>query len=38
MVQFIFSFPLGSLCINENGALLMYTLEDVSSVAKFSTA
>ena len=34
-------FPLGSLgqfFIVENGVLLMYTLEDVSSVANFITA
>ena len=35
------SFPLGSLAycgIFENGVLLMYTLEGVSSVANFITA
>ena len=40
-VQIIFSFPLGSLgpmWVFENGVLLMYTLEGVSSFANFITA
>ena len=41
IVQNIFSFPLGSSSyfdIFENGVLLMYTLEGISSVASIITA
>ena len=41
MEQIIFHFlydHLAIYCIVDNGVLLMYTLEDVSSVANFITA